>query len=108
MAVETNLYLHEELMLLALRDEKGTIAADGTAFIYTVGAALMSELLLSGHITLDEVKKHKKMIVLGRRPARTHDPVLDECIEKLKTAKRRGSIQTWVTRFAGLKKLNHR
>ena len=103
----TNLLLYEELMLLALRDEKGTLEADDTAFIYTVAAALISELLLSKHLTIDHVTKNKKIINL-RRSTRTGDPLLDECIARLKSAKRRASINTWVSRFAGTKKLRHR
>lgn len=73
----TNLLLYEELMLLALRDEKGTLEADDTAFIYTVAAALISELLLSKHFTIDHVTKKKKIINV-RRSTRTGDPLLDE------------------------------
>ena len=107
MMQETDLLLYEELMLLALRDEKGTLEADDTVFNYTVGAALIAELLLSGHVTIDPVKKKKKIIEL-RSPTRTGDPLLDECIEKLSNAKRRASINTWVSRFAGIRKLRHR
>jgi hypothetical protein len=103
----TDLLLYEELMLLALCDEKGTLEADDTAFKYTIAAALISELLLSKHATIDRVTKRKKIIDL-RRSTHTGDPLLDECIARLKSAKRRASINTWVTRFAGIKKLRHR
>ncbi len=104
---EKPLYLYEELMLLALRDKKGTIAADGTAFAYTLAAAIISELMLSGHLKVDRVRKNKIMLDL-KKSTRVRDPILDESVEKIKNAKRRGSIQTWVMRLAGLKKLRHR
>ncbi len=46
MTTQTNLFLHEEIMLLALRDEEGTIAS-GTMYKYAIGAAVLSELLLN-------------------------------------------------------------
>ena len=39
------LLLHEEVLLLALRDEKGTIAS-GTMYQYALGGAILAELLL--------------------------------------------------------------
>jgi hypothetical protein len=105
MAVPEELFLYEELMLLALKDEKGTLEADGTRFQYTVAASFLAELLLANRIRVVEAKKKlvefKGADLLG-------DPILDECLEKLKTAKRRASLTTWVSRFAGLKKLKHR
>jgi hypothetical protein len=46
MTIQTNLFLYEEIMLLALRDEEGTIAS-GTMYKYAIGAAVLSELLLN-------------------------------------------------------------
>ena len=36
------------------------------------------------------------------------EPVIDDCLKKIGSAKRRASIQTWVSKFAGLKNLKHR
>jgi hypothetical protein len=83
MAVPEELFLYEELMLLALKDEKGTLEADGTRFQYTVAASFLAELLLANRIRVVEAKKKlvefKGADLLG-------DPILDECLEKLKTA----------------------
>ena len=100
------LYLHEEIMLLALRDEEGTTEF-GTMYQYAIGGAVLAELLLRGRIGVDESKKKKKLVQL-LDPKLVGEPILDECIEKIRTAKRRGSLQTWVSRFAGIKKLGHR
>ncbi len=107
MGTQKELYFYEEIMLLALRDREGTVAADDTSFAYTLGGSLLADLLLMGKISIDQAKKKKKLVNLDD-PAATGDPILDECLEKLKTAKRRGSLETWVSRFAGLKKLKHR
>ena len=39
------LTLHEEILLLALRDEEGTIAS-GTNYSYALGGAILAELIL--------------------------------------------------------------
>jgi len=36
------------------------------------------------------------------------DPVIDECLEKVRSAKKRASLETWVSRFVGVKRLHHR
>jgi hypothetical protein len=100
------LKLHEELLLLSLRDKEGTFASSGV-LDYAIGGALLSELLLLKKIEIDESKKKKKMIDLVDTGPTGH-PVLDECIDKLKNAKRRANLMTWVTRFARFKKLKHR
>ena len=53
MVTKDKLYLHEEIMLLALRDKEGTIAA-GPTYQYAIGAAVLAELLLSERIVVDQ------------------------------------------------------
>lgn len=100
------LKLHEELLMLSLRDKEGTFASTGI-LDFAIGGALLSELLLLGKIEIDEVKKRKKLINLIDAGPTGH-PVLDECIDKLKGVKRRADLRTWVMRFARIKKLKHR
>ena len=107
MGTQRDLYFYEEIMLLALRDREGTVAADDTSFAYTLGGSLLADLLLMGKISIDQAKKKKKLVDLDDSVA-TGDPLLDECLEKLRNAKRRASLGTWVSRFAGLKKLKQR
>ncbi len=105
MAIQTNLFLHEEIMLLALRDEEGTIAS-GTMYQYAIGAAVLSELLLNKRIVVEESKKKKLVNLISSQPL--GEPLIDQCLEKISNAKRRASLQTWVSRFAGVKNLKHR
>ena len=105
MANLSSLFLHEEVMLLALRDEEGTIAS-GTMYQYAIGAAILAELLLNQRIALDESKKNKLVNLISSTPL--GEPLIDECLEKIGSAKRRASLQTWVSRFAGVKNLKHR
>ena len=49
MAKQTALFLHEEVMLLALRDKEGTIAS-GSMYQYAIGGAVLAELLLHDRV----------------------------------------------------------
>ena len=104
MTTNNNLYLHEEIMLLALRDEEGTIAS-GTMYQYAIGAAVLAELLLSRRIAADQSSKRKLVDLVSSAPL--GEPLLDQCLEKIVAAKRRAALQTWVSRFAGVKNLKH-
>jgi len=92
-------------MLLALRDEEGTIAS-GTMYQYAIGAAILSELLLNKRIAVEESKKKKLVNLVSSQPL--GEALIDQCLEKISNAKRRASLQTWVSRFAGVKNLKHR
>ncbi len=105
MTIQSNLFLHEEVMLLALRDEEGTIAS-GTMYQYAIGAAILAELLLKKRIALDESRKKKLVNLISSTPL--GEPLIDQCLEKIGNVKRRASLQTWVSRFAGVKNLKHR
>jgi len=105
MAERDGLFLHEEIMLLALRDDEGTVAS-GTMYTYGLGGAILAELLLGERIRV--VTPKKTPLVESVRFDRFDDPILDECLTKLRDAKKRASLQTWVSRFVGIRKLRHR
>jgi len=92
-------------MLLALRDEEGTIAS-GTMYQYAIGAAVLAELLLNKRIAVGEPRKKKLVDLISSQPL--GEPLIDQCLEKICNAKRRASLQTWVSRFSGVKNLKHR
>jgi hypothetical protein len=79
------LWLHEEVLLLALKDEKGT--PHSSMFTIAMGGAILADLLLSERFVLEE-KPRKKPLKPGKKPAYLvavdnpkplTDPVLDEC-----------------------------
>ena len=105
MRSQNGLFLHEEVMLLALRDEEGTVAS-GTMYQYAIGAAVLAELLLNERLTVEQIRKRKLVNLVSSMPL--GDPLIDECLEKIGRAKRRAALQTWVSRFAGVKNLKHR
>ena len=99
------LSLHEEIMLLALKDEAGTIAA-GTVYRMAMGGAILAELLLDGHVEIVKVRRRDLVSVVDSNP--TGDVLLDECLTRIAGSKRRQAAQTWVTRFSGIKRLKER
>ena len=103
--MQNTLFLHEEILLLALRDEEGTIAS-GTMYQYAIGAAILAELLLSKRIEVEQSGKRKLVNLVS--PSLLGEPLIDQCLEKVISAKRRAVLQTWVSRFAGVKNLKHR
>lgn len=103
--VQNKLYLHEEILLLALKDEKGTIHS-GTMYQYAIGGALLSELLL--HKRVRVVDSRWKKLVEATDSTPIGDPLLDECLHRIVQSKRRASLETWVSRFAHISKLKHR
>jgi Golgi phosphoprotein 3 len=107
MMMQSALFLYEEILLLALRDEEGTIVS-GTMYQYAIGAALLAELLLSKRIEVEQPGKRKRKLVSPVSSTPLGDPLIDECLEKIFVAKRRAALQTWVSRFAGIKNLKNR
>ena len=106
MAIRTEtLRPHEQLMLLALRDDKGTLESKASMHSFALGGALLAELSLHGRINIEESKKALVDLV-DRRPF--GEPVLDDCLGRVADAKRRARASTWVQRFANLKRLRHR
>ena len=51
-----SLFLHEEVMLLALGEEKGTVIAE-ESYRFALGGAVLAELLLEKRIAVAEKKK---------------------------------------------------
>ena len=51
-----DLFLHEEILLLALKDEEGTIAS-GTTYEFAAGGAILAELLLQKRVRVSELGK---------------------------------------------------
>ena len=104
MGLYENLHLHEEVMLLALRDTEGTIAT-GAMYQHAMAGAIVAELLLSDRLALDASSRRKRIDVVDATPM--GEPLLDECLAKM-AAKRHASIRTWVSRFAAINNLKHR
>ena len=103
MAEGKPLFLHEEVMLLALRDDEGTLAIGFTEQVLV--GAVVAELLLESRISVEGSRKH---LVNVEDKTPTGDPILDECLEKIAGSKRRASLHNWVSSLASTQKLGHK
>ncbi|MHB1326814.1 MAG: GOLPH3/VPS74 family protein [Gemmatimonadales bacterium] len=103
MTKQKPLFLYEEIMLLALRDEKGTVNTATSE--YALAGAVLAELLLDGRIAIENTRK---MLVDVKDASSTGDPVIDECLGKLREAKRRAPLRSWVARLARIKRFRHK
>ncbi len=103
MRASTPLHLYEELLLLALRDEEGTIA-NGGMLEFALGGALLSELLLQERVHADSAEKHMK----ARELKSSGVELLDEAWRMIADAKHMADAKNWVSRFAQIKRLRHR
>ena len=99
------LRLYEDVMLLALRNDKGTIAG-GVMYQQAVGGALLAELILDGRIRA--VTEGRKTYAVAERSASVGDPILDECLQKVVASTRQHTLLHWVQKFAAIKQLKHR
>ena len=99
-----SLHVYEEITLLALREEAGTVIGS-SRFPYAVAGAIAAELLLAGRIRIAGPKK--SLVEVGDASA-TGDALLDDCLQRIATARRRAPLRDWVSRFAGVKGLKRR
>ena len=102
------LRLHEEILMLVLRDEEGTVAS-GPMYEYAIGGGIFAELLLADRLRIEQVGKRKgKSVVRLNSSTPMSDEVIDECLEKVRAAGKPKSPRHWVLKFAQTKNLKHR
>ncbi|HUU84229.1 MAG TPA: GPP34 family phosphoprotein [Phycisphaerae bacterium] len=104
-ASRNDLCFHEEILLLALKDEKGTTHSRASMCGYAMAGGIMAELLLAERITVDD---DRRMMVAAVSAKALGEPVLDECLTRIAQARRPQGLASWVQRFARLKNLRHR
>jgi hypothetical protein len=99
------LLLHEQMLLLILRDREGTVESKAGMHRIALGGAILSELYLSGRIAIDP-GRGKQVTVTSTDSL--GDELLDEALARMAAAKRPRGAQAWVTSLAGIKRLRHR
>jgi len=67
---------------------------------------MLADLLLIGKVEIETERKRSFLKLTDIEP--TGDALLDECIGKMKAAKRRAQVQVWVQRFSTVRHLRHR
>lgn len=104
MTTSSDLALHEQLLLLALHDEKGTMQT--WLFAYGAAAAILTELIDRGKVAVEEVKGHALLTVKDKTP--TGQALLDDALSKIANAPKPGSVESWVASIAGTTGLHNR
>lgn len=96
MAFTNKLTLAEELLLITLDDESGTLLDSISPFKYhiAIAASLIMELTLKGKLDLDE----KKLFVVSS--VDTGDPILDQALAEIVAEKTSLATTEWLKRFA--------
>lgn len=90
------LYLHEEVLLLALRDVEGT-AHPGVWAQAAVGGALLGEFLLGGQVRMVREGAEDLVEVSGDTAG---DDLLDDCLAEIRESRQRRPAQFWAGLFA--------
>ena len=96
-----SLRIHEEFMLLC-RNEKGRVVGNAH-HSYVIAGAILADLVLHNRITLEPEKR--KTIVRLKDSRLVGDPLIDEALERIRTAKRPSVLTTWIGRIAGTRKM---
>lgn len=97
MSPDPELRLHEEVLLLTLKDEKGTPA--WTQYTYALAGAILAELVLEERVRLEERKRRKPLVHLVSA-TQIGDPILDDALRAIRVARRRATAGTWIQRWA--------
>ena len=103
--MDLNLHVYQQLLLLLLKDKEGTVFS-GIFYQQALAGAMIADLLLSRHIDITKIRRSRLINLINSN--QTGDDLLDECISKIKNAKRPATIQTWISRFSSLKSLKNR
>jgi Golgi phosphoprotein 3 len=92
--------LAEDLLLLALDDDKGTVSwSRSTALPYGLGGALLMDLALNGRVNSQE----KKIVLVDSSP--TGDEVLDAALDSIRASTKLRDAKHWVKRLGDRRSL---
>ena len=101
---DKRLPLQEGLFLLGVRADKGSMVAGWSS--YTIGGALLAELVLRGRVEIEKTRWKTRVKVIDAKTP-TRDRMLNECLTRLRDSKPR-SPGAWIERFTRIKSLKHR
>lgn len=95
-------YLHEEVLLIALQDQKGSVDWRAGQFLSVIAGGILAELLLAKKISF---QKDEKKLINTINDSKLGDPVLDLTYQIIKNAKRRKNLNGWVGKLTDIPKL---
>jgi golgi phosphoprotein 3 len=96
MTTESDLALHEQLLLLALHDEKGTMHT--WLFAYAAAAAILVELIDRGKLGVEHVKA--QAILNAAETSPTGQALLDDVLRQVANLPRPLPVESWITSIA--------
>ncbi len=99
------LFLHEEVFLLALSDEKGSILS-GAWYQQAVGGAILSELLMAERVRIDKQGKKSMVEVLRTEPI--GESLADEWLAKMAASPKAKTLGDWLSKISNTKDLKER
>jgi len=115
MTTDPKLFLHQEVTLLALSEEKGTVET-GSWFSYVAAGAVLAELLRNDRVRIqsqDEAKargswfdRKPKLLVIDRQPL--GDELTDEWLERIRRSTKPREVAHWLSAIANSKRLKER
>jgi hypothetical protein len=101
-----DLHLHEQLLLLVLRDRKGTVDYRAGFYNLAMGGAILAELALAEVIRIEESRK--AFVEAAPVTGRPRDEIMAEALDRVRNSKKRRRASAWVSTFGNLKRLRHR
>ncbi len=104
MSAHSPLPMYEEVLLLALDDDKGTTEF-GAMYTNGMGGAILAELVSLQAVKIADDRKKTVTAVAG---AVVSDPILGEAFQLIQGAKKPKKAGDWVMKFSGLKDLKDR
>lgn len=102
---DAELFLHEQVMLLALRDETGTMEAEAKWYRHALGGAILAELILRERIRINDAAE-RRIEIVEKLPM--EEPVLDEALAIAAQGDLERKSEDLVELFAGLRELKHK
>ncbi|NLI48313.1 MAG: GPP34 family phosphoprotein [Acidobacteria bacterium] len=94
------LTLAEELLLLSLRNDKGTVLCSASVGLpFGLAAAVLMELAMQEKVRIEG----KKLVAVPTGD--TDDAVLDECLNLIRAAAKPKTVQSWVSRLGDRKSI---
>lgn len=99
------LFLHEEVLLLALSDDTGSIQS-GAWYQQAVGGAVLSELLLAERCRIDQAGKKALVEVVRTDPVGSE--LADEWLAAMGQSAQQKKLGDWLSKIANTKDLKER
>ena len=98
--------LHEEILLLALHDQRGTIEREARLGLrHALSAGIMGEMLLAERI---EVEPNTRKFVTIADQTEIGEPVVDGWLAAVARRRRRSRLRDWIDRIAQTRDLTTR